>query len=179
MATPPDFSVGQVLTAAQMNAVGLWLVKAQTIGTAVSSVSVSDAFNADFDNYRVVWQMNSASATANVQFQFNSSTGNTYYSNAMYMAPTSAAMTGFGPAATNHVVVGIIGTTNVGGGVIDLYEPNAAQRKPFTCQSMSNAYFWTGGGLDTDTTARTGFNFTLSAGATMTGGTIRVYGYRN
>ena len=32
MATPPDFSVGQVLTAAHMDAVGLWLVKTQTKG---------------------------------------------------------------------------------------------------------------------------------------------------
>jgi hypothetical protein len=41
MATPPDFSSGAVLTAAQMNSVGLWLVKTQTVGTAVSSVAVT------------------------------------------------------------------------------------------------------------------------------------------
>ena len=37
MATPPDFSSGQVLTSSAMNSVGLWLVKTQTVGTAVSS----------------------------------------------------------------------------------------------------------------------------------------------
>ena len=50
MATPPTFSSGSVLTAAQMNAVGLWLVKTQTVGTAVSSVSVTDVFSSNYDN---------------------------------------------------------------------------------------------------------------------------------
>jgi hypothetical protein len=46
MATPPDFSSGAVLTAAQMNSVGLWLVKTQTVGTTVSSVAVTGDENA-------------------------------------------------------------------------------------------------------------------------------------
>jgi hypothetical protein len=48
------WSSGEVLTAADLNAyAGLILVKTQTIGTAVSSVTVSDAFSSTFDNYLV------------------------------------------------------------------------------------------------------------------------------
>jgi hypothetical protein len=44
---------GEVLTAADLNAyAGLILVKTQTIGTAVSSVTVTGAFSSTFQNYR-------------------------------------------------------------------------------------------------------------------------------
>ncbi len=48
--TYPSFSAGDILTAADMNAVGLWLVKTQTVGTAVASVTVTDAFSSTYDN---------------------------------------------------------------------------------------------------------------------------------
>lgn len=53
MATPPVFSAGAVLTASQMNAVGMWLVKTDTITSGASKV-ITDCFNSDFQNYRVV-----------------------------------------------------------------------------------------------------------------------------
>ena len=43
----PVFASGDVLNASDMNGVGLWLVKTQTIGTGVSSVVVTGAFSAD------------------------------------------------------------------------------------------------------------------------------------
>jgi len=48
--TYPSFTSGDILTAADMNAVGLWLVKTQTVGTAVSSVQVTGAFSSTYDN---------------------------------------------------------------------------------------------------------------------------------
>ena len=53
--TYPTFTNGQVLPASDLNAIGLWLVKSQTVGTGVSSVTVSNAFSADFDNYRIIY----------------------------------------------------------------------------------------------------------------------------
>jgi hypothetical protein len=37
MATPPDFSSGAVLTAAQMNSVGLWKVASGSLSTATTN----------------------------------------------------------------------------------------------------------------------------------------------
>ena len=65
MATPPVFSAGAVLTAAQMNAVGLWEIKTQTIGTGVASFEVTGAFSSDYDNYKIV--INSMDASVNFQ----------------------------------------------------------------------------------------------------------------
>ena len=54
MATPPIFTAGQVLTAAQMNAVGQWVVTPKTTFTAVASVGASGVFTSDFDDYLLV-----------------------------------------------------------------------------------------------------------------------------
>jgi hypothetical protein len=53
MATPPDFVAGQVLTAAQMNAVGMWLVRSATF-SAVSTVTADNVFTADYQDYLLV-----------------------------------------------------------------------------------------------------------------------------
>ena len=50
MATPPDFSVGQVLTAAQMNAVGLWLIESKDV-TSGTLVQFDNKFTTDYDTY--------------------------------------------------------------------------------------------------------------------------------
>lgn len=52
MATPPDFSVGQVLTAAQMDKIGLWRVSGATF-SAVTTFDVT-GFVTDFSRYRLV-----------------------------------------------------------------------------------------------------------------------------
>jgi hypothetical protein len=52
MATPPVFTAGQVLTAAQMNAVGLWLITDNTFSAVTSFSLPNDTFTADFVNYR-------------------------------------------------------------------------------------------------------------------------------
>jgi hypothetical protein len=75
MATPPDFTTGAVLTAAQMNAVGLWLVKTQTVGSAVPDVTVTDAFSADYDNYKILYTGGTASgAVGPLNMKLGSST---------------------------------------------------------------------------------------------------------
>lgn len=53
MATPPDFSVGQVLTAAQMNAVGLWLISSGT-SSGTTAYNYDGVFTSDYENYRIV-----------------------------------------------------------------------------------------------------------------------------
>lgn len=53
MATPPTFTVGQVLTAAQMNAVGLWLVGSGTF-SAATAVDIT-GISTDFQRYRLVY----------------------------------------------------------------------------------------------------------------------------
>jgi len=90
MTTPPTFSSGAVLTAAQMNSVGLWLIKTQTIGSAVSSVAVTSAFSADYQNYRIIISGGAASATAYLSFALTGGTS-VYDQNFLYGTYAGAA----------------------------------------------------------------------------------------
>jgi hypothetical protein len=82
MATPPVFSAGAVLTAAQMNAIGLWLVKTDTITSGASKV-ITDCFNTDFRNYQIVISDTTLASLDTVQMRYGTtSTG--YYASMYY-----------------------------------------------------------------------------------------------
>ena len=156
---------------------GLVLVKTQTIGTAVSSVTVSDAFNATYDNYRVIIQGVVNSQAANLTLQLSGITSSTYLTGGTFFNYASATVTGYGPAATTTWVPGPAGTTN-SHCVIDLFAPQATTTKSMFSQGGSTAAYYSFGGACTSTSSATGFVLGVNSG-TMTGGTIRVYGYRN
>lgn len=180
MAVPPDFVSGQVLTAAQMNLIGLWEIKTQTIGTAVSSVTVTGAFSSDYDNYRIIVSGGVGSASSGLKLTLGSASAN-YYSGGsrFYYNGTTAA---------NNVnngswwAAGTMSTNSIDLSV-DLYSPNLAKRTTFTANCALSLADPTGfveydGGFLNDATQYTAFTLTPSTG-TFTGGTIRVYGYRN
>lgn len=177
----PDFSPGEVLTAAAMDSIGLWLVKTQTIGTAVSSVTVTGAFSADFDNYLIKVSGGAGSTGSNLQFRLGASTAS-YYSGGVVYAYVGLAAVVAGD--NNAAQFTRAGTANPAGIQLDFTVNN-----PFLTRttSFSNPNY-----TPNDTTSSSGFfngfhnvsasytAFTIipSAG-TLTGGTIRVYGYRN
>jgi len=181
MATPPVFSSGAVLTAAQMNSVGLWLVKTQTIGSAVASVAVTDAFSADYDNYKIVVTGGVASSTfASLNLTFGATvTG--YHRTGFNMVAPSTALNGFADVNVANITAAGTGTTSSLLMNADIYSPYLAKPtgvKSDTQRQLPNgAAFWMQGFLD-NTTSYTGFTLTVSSG-TITGGTIRVYGVRN
>lgn len=178
MATPPTFSVGSILTAAQMNAVGLWLVKSQTIGAGVSSVTVSDAFSADYDNYEVVYQTGDASATAALFVKFNNSAGATYSYGGGY---TLFGTTSFVAEQENNTTNGIrIGNSNpdFSSCVFQVISPFLATPTHVMSQHADNQYFSVRGGRDSNAVSQTALTL-VAPGSTLTGGTIRIYGRRN
>lgn len=74
MATPPVFVAGQVLTAAQMNKIGMWQVVAPTSFTAVSSFSLpTSTFTADWPHYRIVCNISSATVNAIITMRMRAS----------------------------------------------------------------------------------------------------------
>jgi hypothetical protein len=179
MATPPDFTAGQILTAAQMNSVGLWLVKTQTIGSAVSSVTVTDAFSADYDSYKIVVTGTNVSSSGNSGFiSLSGSTGSTYFVGGFWQNYNSATLNGFNSN-------GVSGGTWVGitGGrwscIIDVVNPFAALASSVMGQSSGGTFASSFQGHDTNAASSTGFTLTQAGATTWTGGTISVYGYRN
>ena len=182
MATPPDFSSGQVLTSSAMNSVGLWLVKTQTVGTAVSSVSVTSAFSGDYNNYKIIYEGGVSSASAVLfRIQLNGIAGG-YYSSGMQQSATSATV------VTTNVAAGALWELGYTGNQfmrweMDFANPNAAGvgktgNAKYACYDSSASYGGTSSHWLISTAGATGFTLSPASG-TITGGTIRVYGYRN
>jgi hypothetical protein len=176
--TFPSFSVGETLRSADMNAVGLWLVKTVTVGAGVSTVPVNDAFSGDFTNYRIVWSNINSNTGANLLFQFSNITGSSYLTGGSFTTFGSATLTGLGPAAATTWIVGSAGTTGSFGS-IDLYAPQKATTKSFVGAGTSAGSQYSFNGFCTSTTQAVSFVLSSTGGVSFTGGTVRVYGYRD
>ena len=179
MAVPPDFVAGQVLTAAQMNKIGLWLVKSQTIGTAVSTVTVTDAFSADYENYRIVIAGGTASAANNILMTLGATATGYYFAGIGQQWDTNTTVASVGANSTSWLVG--FGRTAGLSCSMDLFRPQLADETSFVGQAAAMA---TDGrslspcGYLANTTQYTAFTITTSTG-TWTGGTISVYGWRD
>lgn len=179
MATPPDFSPGQVLTAAHMDAVGLWLVKTQTVGTGVSSVTVTGAFSDQFDNYRIIYSGGTQSTSTDVVFQLGSST--TGYSSFLNygVAGTSSPLGASQNNAASFPWVGGAQANQASHASLDVLGPYlTGYTKIRNAQYQNLNIYGTCQGEHAVSASYTSFTLSVGAG-TMTGGTIRVYGYRN
>lgn len=180
MATPPTFTTGQVLTAASMNAVGMWLVKSQTIGSGSGTVVVPSAFSSDYDAYQIVV---SGGGTAGGDYGLNMRLGSTvsgYYFTGEYR--------NF-PNTVNNVIAGNNASEwgAVGIATVNSLQANIFVTNPFLTRNtyFSAPYIYNnaGGGLANmggflaDSNSYTAFTLFINA-STFTGGTIRVYGFR-
>lgn len=199
MATPPDFTAGSVLTAAQMNAVGLWRITGCTVssvgGTAATasngvitlgngntSVTVSNAFSADFSAYVIRVENLQISAASGFPLVIGNAVTGYYWSGviATYAAGTVSGEFGNNVAQwASGAVADNSGVTNT---EIKVTQPFASKRTTYTAHGVDSRVGGSGnrtysGFLD-NTNSYTSFGFSTTAGSVVTG-TIRVYGYRN
>ena len=176
----PVFASGDVLNASDMNAVGLWLVKSQTIGSAVSSVSVTGAFSSDYENYFITVSGGVASGNCDLGIQIGAATTN-YVFMLAYGDFGAGAWTKTGSTTGSSIQYVGSGDTNKLQASVTLYGPQLAKNTLFTSQwgrwtttGISGVYQ----GFLNNSTQYTDFSLVPSTG-TITGGTIRVYGFRN
>jgi hypothetical protein len=175
--TSPTFAVGEILTAADMNKVGLWLVKSQTIGAGVSSVPITNCFNSDFRNYRVTFEGGVQSVNdAAIQLQFAAAAG--HYAQMRYDAFSGVGSSTLPSFNQNFCYFGLSGQANQCTFSIDVYAPNLAEITKYSGSFTANNFYGTGGGLYFNTAQLTGFTI-IFPGFTNTGGIVKVYGYRN
>jgi hypothetical protein len=177
----PTATVGtnttQLATTEFANAAGgLVFIKSQTVGSAVSSVTVTNAFNADFEAYKIIATNVQSTVGANCNLGLTGLTSN-YYGNLIYSNYASGSVLSLGNNNTTSF-------THAGGtdGLFlvfncDIINPFLAHPTSFAAayQDNSNAGRYTG--VQNQSTSASGFTLTAVAG-TLTGGTIRVYGYR-
>jgi hypothetical protein len=161
---------------------GLVLVKTQTIGSGVASVPVTSAFSATYDNYLIQVINTVVSANQpNLSIQMTGATSGYAYSG-HYQNFASATLTGDVSTVATSFPIGACGNGTAGAGRVlmdcTVKGPFITQPTFFSSQNASltwNTYY---NGFRNDTTSYTGFTILPSSG-TLTGGTIRVYGYRN
>jgi hypothetical protein len=163
---------------AYLNNGGLVYVTSATIGTAVSSVVVSNCFSTTYDNYRVVVSGSVGSILSdNLTLRLGASTTG-YYGVLTYA--TYAAAANLCATDNNASLFTYAGNANnqVINTSFDLLSPFLAKytniaNAQWVPQNAAGVY----NGIHQVATSYTGFTvFTL--GSTMTGGTITVYGYR-
>jgi hypothetical protein len=157
----------------------LTLISSTTIGSGVSTVTVSSAFSSTYDNYRVVINGGVASGTTSLTMQLGSTTSNYYYAGS-YVQFTGTTVTGANAANTSSFAIGDA-TTSVLDAEVDLRNPNLAKVTTYGARfirTTTTGITFTYGGYLNDTTQYTAFTIGTSGG-TLTGGTIRVYGYAN
>jgi hypothetical protein len=163
------------------NPSGLTLIKTQTIGTTVSSITVSDVFSSTYDNYKVLIN-GGIGSTGQIGIRM------TLGSNASGVQGAAVSVnygdSGVAGAASNNTAyfewAGYAST----GGIhmsADITAPNLAKYTfaAFAGSRLnSNNYVMSSFYEIVNNTQFTAFTLTLNQG-TLTGGTIRVYGYAN
>jgi hypothetical protein len=158
---------------------GLQLITAQTIGSAVSSVTVSNCFSATYDNYMIVISGGVSSAATHMTMQLGSTTTGYYFSgtNAQY----GGASIGIGTISNGSSWYVGRNTSSALSTTIALSMPNLASRTTYTAtyaDTQTSGYVYTIGGFLDNSTQYTAFTIAPTSG-TYTGGVIRVYGYAN
>ena len=153
---------------------GLVLITSATIGTAVSSVVVSNAFSATYDNYLIQINNSVASIDNELRLKLGASTTGYNYSS-LFVRYTGTTPSILGNNTTSFICgSGLTGGVNISTTLIN----------PFLARYtfMQGTYTFTDGsssisGHHSPTTSYTDFTLTPTSG-TLTGGTIKVYGYK-
>jgi hypothetical protein len=159
---------------------GLVLIKTQTIGSAVSSVTVSNAFSSTYDNYKITVSGGVASTDEVIGLKLGATTTGYYagFSGAVYSS-------GVASVGSNNNTASF---TQIGYGSTDSLFVDCTLTNPFATKktfvsggfafpqttNVSRSYH----GFVNNTTSYTEFTLTPGSG-TFTGGTICVYGYAN
>jgi hypothetical protein len=174
--TFPSFSSGEVLRAQDMNAVGLWLVKQQTIGNGVTTQQVTSCFSADYDDYLVTVSGGTASGNSILSFRCGTQASGYRYSY-LYTSYTSSPLAVGTVTGTDIQYVGFANTTGLNA-IINVSSPFLGG-PTMVCGDGGSIGNFAGRvtGIEPSNTAFTGMTLVIGSG-TMTGGTIRVYGIR-
>ena len=167
------------LSTSTANPVGLEFITSQTVGSAVSTVSISNCFSSTYANYRIIVDSIDGNVSATSFFiRFDAGGSTNYYSSVYYDfyagTDTSTLRRNGQPSGG----VGVIGTNDNTCLNVDVFCPNLVRRTIWAGTFHGDGYQGWCGGQDASTTQHTGFTLLPNSG-TMTGGTIRVYGYRN
>jgi hypothetical protein len=155
---------------------GMRLVKKQTVGTGVTSVNVTSAFSATYENYRIIWNGGTGSLDNELRIQMGATTTGYYYNN-FGTSWTTTFVGGGSPGSGNRWEgAGTIITTTGAHLDVEINNPFASSRTIGKGSQVTTSSARTTMFMLNNTTSYTDFTISPQVG-TLTGGTIYVYGY--
>jgi hypothetical protein len=164
------------------NPMGLELVK--TVNVSGSSTNVTSCFSSTYNVYRIVFDSIKSNGTDayTIQLLSNTTPATTTYSKQRFYAQ-STSVGGTYVSSQSSFIAAYTGTGKEQFITMEVYDPNIAGYTRFDFQqvytdSSTEGYMEKGTAVHATSTAYDGFSFSCGAN-TFTGGTIRVYGYRN
>ena len=162
-----------------LGAAGLTLISSTTIGTSVASVAVTGVFSSTYENYEIILSGGVLAANNNISFQLGATTTGYYagYVTSSYAAGTVAGNGDSNAASWTRFGLGDTTFLNF---KATIFSPFSAKNTAFVNQHVNpstTGYSRFGAGFLNNTTSYT--DFTIASGSNFTGGTIKVYGYRN
>lgn len=186
--TYPSFTTGEVLTAADMNAVGLWKVATAT-ATSGSTLDLTGVFSSDYDAYKIVLSDIRLSGVGGINAQFTTGTSPvvpnasnwTFVSNRVDYA---ASAVNIDKATANASFRFCIADTNATGAYLEIINPFLSQNSSVMAQGTdarnATGYLpYTTGANLANNTSYTGIRFNAEGGRTFSNMKAVVYGYRN
>lgn len=180
MATPPTFSTGAILTAAQMNAVGLWKTGSVTL-TGQTTAQLNNCFTDDFDKYQIIYNLRMASGASGVNARLSvggtpNATASSYVVGGRYVGYPTVGAADFNGAYTEWQFT-YTGTSSAALSIV-VTDPKATRPTSFAGNASSTnaaVYF---AGYHNQNTAYDGMYF-FNTGTTAMYGSITVLGIRN
>ena len=187
----PSFSTGEILTASDMNRVGLWRIETKDV-TAVATMDFTGVFSTDYRAYLIEWNYTQNTSTGDLYMQFRDAGGviasnYTWGWGGSFTSSGVSQFAGFSyqTTASTSCFIGTGSTaTNKASGRLELWNPQDSGIVYGSGQGVSHNYAATltqvniSGGMTHNATAtRTGFRLLTNAG-TVTG-KFSLYGIRN
>lgn len=193
MATPPDFTTGQVLTSATMNTVGQWLMIPTSVsGTGASlsngkialssctDVTINGVFTSDFENYLLLARLSFTGGDAVMQLTASGTpSAGTAYNWSFMQAYAGAGVTTVRTAGTSSTILMSNQNGVYGSAACDIFAPQLAVPTMFQVANLrndgsygtpANYLFY---GNNSNSTSYDGLKIT--GGGAMTG-SIMIYG---
>ena len=188
----PDFSPGEVLTAAAMDSIGLWKVGEFTASNTSRALVCDNVFTSEYENYQIIVRLNAVSNSNRLFFQYLDTTGATvssgYYSQNYTQDYATSGSTGFTTQyTTSGAYIGWLPNNSSGPNFLTvtmtIYAPRLTVPSSATGQNVgiNSGVAFQGGAFysqSLNTTAHRGIRFDNDFGTNLTG-SVKIYGYRN
>jgi hypothetical protein len=174
----PDFSPGEVLTAAAMDSIGLWRINEFTLSGGTTNLT--NIFSANYTNYRLI--VSGVTTGSAVECTFQMLNGTTPVTGANYNSVRWSSTTGTNSSTGQTSGRVIVTGTTTQSAIFEVFNPALAVKTNITSSyqygaNVDQAWPEMVGAVHTLATAYDGMSM-IAPGTTFTAGKVTVYGYR-